>query len=243
MKFACFGEKPRAADLRGPCSRPRRAAARRCGPRRAGRRGFLKVEPNVLMPDGCASRRRARSSASVAFTVLGVAAARARTTRARRPRRAPGSSGGRRSRAGPGVRRSTPVARSQTSTHSSACAQLAAVGVRVHPHRAADGAGDADAELDPGQAERGRPRGGLRQAGAAAAEEAVGVVLYRGEGSVQFQDKSAKPRSATSRFDPEPTTPTSRPSSRGPRRAGPASSLVRARAGEPARRCRRCGSS
>ena len=57
-----LGRKARAARPPGRCSRPRTAAARRCVPRRADRSGFLNVEPNVLMPCGCASWRRPRIS-------------------------------------------------------------------------------------------------------------------------------------------------------------------------------------
>jgi hypothetical protein len=42
----------------------------------------LKVEPKVLMPDGCAALREARMSASVAFTESGSAGLSAKDARA-----------------------------------------------------------------------------------------------------------------------------------------------------------------
>ena len=131
--------------------------------------GFLKVEPNVLIPFGCASRRRPRISASVARTAAGspgsAGTRRATTSPGRRLER------GRRSRAAPG-RGARPRARWRPRPIR-APAQLAAVGVGVHPHRPAGGAGDVDAELDPGEPPAGGAGRGGGQPCAAAAQQAA----------------------------------------------------------------------
>ena len=62
---------------RARCTPPHRAAARRSGPRRGNRQGFMKVDPKVLIPDGCASFRLRRISPMVAFTAAGSPSARA----------------------------------------------------------------------------------------------------------------------------------------------------------------------
>src|SRR5579875_1393275 len=81
-KFACFSEIEAP-----PTRRPRQPAASSSmpalRPSARGSRGFLNVEPNVLIPEGCAARRRSRISASVALTAsgsVGVSANRARAT-------------------------------------------------------------------------------------------------------------------------------------------------------------------
>jgi hypothetical protein len=76
-KFACFSEKraPPTVRPRQPASSSSTPALRPSAP---GSSGFLKVEPKVLMPEGCAARREARMSASVAFTDSGSAGLRAK---------------------------------------------------------------------------------------------------------------------------------------------------------------------
>ena len=69
--------------------------------------------------------------------------------------------------------------------------ELAAVRVRVHPHRAAHGPGDADAELDPGQPGLRGSSGHRRQAGSAAAVDPRSIQLDRAQLLVQLQDQSA----------------------------------------------------
>src|SRR5215207_1958866 len=71
--------------------------------------------------------------------------------------------------------------------------QVAPVGVRVHLHRATDGAGDVHAELEA--AETGACGEGrrLREPGAAAAEQALAVLLDRCKRAVQLHDKSSEP--------------------------------------------------
>ena len=54
-----------AADLEPATARGLQQLARGPPPARASSAGFLKVEPKVLIPDGCASRRLPRISASV----------------------------------------------------------------------------------------------------------------------------------------------------------------------------------
>ena len=97
--------------------------------------------------------------------------------------------------------------------------ELAAVGVCVHPHRAADGPGDVDAELDPRQSGPGRARGDRRQPRAAAAHRfAAAPRRSRASSRSSFTTRPATPSSAISRFEPEPTTFTGlRPAA--PRRA------------------------
>src|SRR5690606_5559647 len=70
--------------------------------------------------------------------------------------------------------------------------QIAAVGVRVHLHRAADCAWDVDAELEPRQALVGGEGGGLRQPRAAAAAQPLASALDRGEVAAELEYQSAK---------------------------------------------------
>ncbi len=93
-----------------------------------------------------------------------------------------------------GVRRSTPPG-PQTETHSSTAAKLAAIRVRVHPDRAADGAGDVDSELEPRQAPARDLRGGRGKPDAAAAQDVRPVALERGQVAVQLQDETRGRRS------------------------------------------------
>ena len=166
------------------------------------------------MPDGL---RLAAAGAQVGERRPSPAAGSLRLERERGARddlaRARGSSGGRRSRARSGARRSTPAA-VQTSTHSSTRAELAAVGVGVHAHRAAHGAGDADAELDPRRGPA-RPRGPRPAAGGRRPRRGGGWPRALSRQGVRPTSRQVlrNPASATSRFDPEPTTPTSSPSS------------------------------
>ena len=203
----------------------------RCGQPRGDRSGFLKVEPKVLMPCGWASWRRARISARRRLDASGSARLERQDRRARRSRRrevrAPvgepelvglaslGAGGGRRSR---------PI------EHPS---ELAPVGVRVHPHGSADAAGDVHPELDPRQAgtrgeggDRGQPR-------ATAADDPLArrarSARARGRASAT---SPGTPSSATSRFDPEPTTATGSARVVRPSAAAPTSCRLIARARE-----------
>jgi hypothetical protein len=80
-KLACFSEKraPPNVRPRQPASSSRTPALR---PSARGSSGFLKVDPKVLMPDGCAALRAVRMSASVAFTESGSAGLSANDARA-----------------------------------------------------------------------------------------------------------------------------------------------------------------
>ncbi len=71
-KFACLEEKP-APPIRMPRQPAASSSCPAVRPSARGSSGFLNVDPNVLMPDGCAALRRARMSASVAFTASGTA--------------------------------------------------------------------------------------------------------------------------------------------------------------------------
>ena len=123
------------------------------------------------MPEGWASLRRARRSASTAFTDSGSERSSANDARATTSRGPMFD----RLYSNPSSLRPAPVGpRRGADVHPlQHPAQLASVRVRVHAHGAADRARDVDAELEPGQAQRGSPRGRLRQAGAAAADQAV----------------------------------------------------------------------
>ena len=200
-----LGREARAAD--------RQAVAAGLGeqqpavrPSRRGSSGFLKVEPNVLIPCGWASWRRARISASVAFTACWVGGLQQQARRARRPPRRPGSSCGSRSPAPPAQRRSDPCGRRDLDPLEHPL-QLAAVGVRVHPHRAADGAGDVHAELDPRQAPPAprarRPRAGARRRRRRSVAPRRRSPPARGRAS---RTRPPTPSSAISRFEPDPTT-------------------------------------
>ena len=169
MKLACLGAK-RAS----PTCRPLQPAASSnwpaVRPSARGSSGFLKVEPKVLMPDGCAAWRCcAHPGERLLHRLAGRALERERSPRhdLARPdvRAAVGEAElvGRAALAAGGGADVDPVEHRR---------QLAAVGVGVHAHGAADGAGDVDAELDAGEAELGGARGDLRQPGAAAADEA-----------------------------------------------------------------------
>src|SRR5262249_58100919 len=58
--------------------------------------------------------------------------------------------------------------------------ELAAVGVRIHPHRAADGPRDVHPELEAGQPPARRLRSGRGEPGPTAADDALAVALYVG---------------------------------------------------------------
>ena len=81
-KFACFSENPRSADREAAAAGLVEQHPGAAAPRARGSSGFLKVEPKVLIPDGCASRRAARMSARVAFTSAGSAGSRPNDARA-----------------------------------------------------------------------------------------------------------------------------------------------------------------
>src|SRR5581483_3117911 len=76
-KFACFGAK-RAPPTRIPAQPAAASSSPAVRPEARGSpgSGFLNVEPKVLIPDGWASRRRARISASVALIRSGSPSAR-----------------------------------------------------------------------------------------------------------------------------------------------------------------------
>ena len=197
--------------------------------------GFLKVEPNVLMPGGLCLAAAGAQVGERGLDRSRVAAAssanEARATTSRGPRferryAKPSSSG----------RAAVDPCGGADVDPLQHAAELPAVGVRVHPHGAADGAGDADAELD---ARRGRapPRGRRPAAGGRPRR------ICRRSPSCSIRGKVVRPASrrvlrtpasATSRFDPEPTTPTSSPSSSA-QRSSASSSSRRARANEPGR--------
>ena len=116
MKLACFGAKraPPTASPLHPASASSNPALRPCA---RGSSGFLKVEPKVLMPCGCASCRRRRICSRVARTASGLDS-EATGSHARQSRRLLGSNGGRQSRA-LRTRRCIPEALA-ICTHSSA---------------------------------------------------------------------------------------------------------------------------
>src|SRR6185295_8467220 len=70
--------------------------------------------------------------------------------------------------------------------------ELAAVGVRVHPHRPADGAGDVDAELEPGEPPAARLGGRRRQPDGGPAEQPLAVALDPREVSVELEHQSSE---------------------------------------------------
>ena len=156
--------------------------------------------------------------------------------------RARGSSGGRQSRARSGARRSIPVGGADVDPLERV-AQLAAVGVRVHAHRAAHRAGDAHAELDarPARAPRPAPR-----------PAAGGRLLHRGGGWLRaLSQRGIRPisRQVLRNRGPLPadSIPSPRLLRRVPPRSAQAQQALRARrpcaGGRTRPRCRRCGSS
>ncbi len=188
-KFACFSE-----NRAPPTRRPRQPAASSSipaeRPSARGSSGFLKVDPKVLMPEGCASLRRVLIPASVALTVVRLGG---RELEGRRgddlplPEvRAPVGEvevGGDAAIGALGGADVDPLERSR---------ELAAVGVRVHPHGAADAAGDVHPELEAGEAPAGRLGGGRGQAGAATAAHAVAMAFDLRKFTVQLQHESSK---------------------------------------------------
>ena len=68
--------------------------------------------------------------------------------------------------------------------------KLAAVGVCVHPHRAADGAGDIHPELDPRQPRLRRARRDRRQPGATATHKPLPFVLDQRELAVELHHQA-----------------------------------------------------
>ena len=232
--------------VRGGIGDPRgRSSCRPPAPSSRRRRSFQRwpdrrspVEPNVLIPCGWASWRRRRISWRVPLTPRprppGAAAALRR--RRSRPPRAP--SCGRRSRAPAGGGAVAAGAGDLDPLEDRR--QLAAVGVGVHPHRAADRAGDVDAELDPGQALRARR--GPRPPAAARRRRRAGAGLDRDRRELAVEldhearhalvgDQQVRPR-------PERRTPPAR--SRSAHASSAGSSRPAADAGEetsPRRRC------
>ena len=198
-------------------------------PSARGSSGFLKVEPKVLIPDGWASRRLLRISASVALTVGRIG---------RREReRAPGDdlavaevrARGSEKPSWSGVRRSDPAA-VQTVDPLEHRAELAAVGVRVHPHRAADGAGDVDAELEPGEPPAGRLAAAEGSRAPPPQSSRVAVALDPREVAVELEHQASKAivrdEQVRSRADH---------SYREPRRSGPGEQLDQRAPRSPAR--------
>ena len=151
--------------------------------------GFLNVEPKVLMPEGCAARRARAHVGQRRLHGLGVGRLqgerRARDDLARTEVRAPVAEAER-----VGRRRSVPcgVVDLDPLEHAR---EVAAVGVRVHLDRAADGAGmftPNSSPLSPSRAAAPRPAAGaLRRRRACAA-----VALDRGERAVQLHDQSSE---------------------------------------------------
>src|SRR5581483_5033171 len=80
-KFACLAENP-APPIRSPRQPAASSSWPALRPSARGSDGFLKVDPNVLMPEGWAALRRARMSASVALTSWLLASCRAKDARA-----------------------------------------------------------------------------------------------------------------------------------------------------------------
>ena len=189
-KFACFSEKraPPTVSPRQPASSSSTPALR---PSARGSSGFLKVEPKVLMPDGCAALREARMSASVAFTDSGSASLSANEARA-----TISLSDEVRAAVAEAELVGSPAlgaARGRDLHPLEHAREVAAVGVRVHLHGAADRAGDVHAELEPAEPGPGGEGRGLRKPRAAAAEQARPVLLDRCKRAVQLHDKSSEP--------------------------------------------------
>ena len=188
------------------------------------------------MPEGCASRRFSRIPASVAFTVSGSASASANDAR---ETTSPASRFERRysKPSSLGVAALDPIRPADVDPLQHR-RKLASVSVRVHPDGAADGAGDVDPELEPGQppaGDLGRCRG---QPHAAAAEDVRPVALERRQLAVELQDRARAPRHRR---------PGDSNRSRRPRPAWPSfaahassstSSVLASKAGRTARRCR-----
>ncbi len=153
--------------------------------------------------------------------------------------RARGWSCGRRSRAAPGARRSVPGGGADVDPLEHP-RQLAAVGVGVHPHRAARGAGMLIPNSRP---ERPQPAAFAAAEGSRAPPPQTMRSPSRSIAASSPSSLIASPRnpsSATSRFDPEPITPTARPSSAAQREQLQQRVLAR-RGGRSSRRGRRCG--
>ncbi len=201
--------------------------------------GLTKVEPKVLMPLGCASRRRSRIPAIVCLTASGSPSkreGRAGDDLARAEVRAAiGEAEILRARslaAGGGADRH-PVEH---------LAELAAVGVRVHPHRAADRTRDVDPELEPGRPQAAALAAAEGRRAPPPADAAGSVSLEVGQVAGELEDEAAEARrrrragsipSRRRRPRPPPPRPT-----RAARPAAP-----RSRAGRRSRPARRCGPS
>ena len=142
----------RAADASGRGSRRRRSAPTPSWPG-----GFLKVEPPVRARTGCDRPRARRGSPPCARRSPPARRRRARSrARVTTSRRAAARSGDRRSRDRPrqgGAVRRCAVDDLGPVEH---VRELAAIGAGVHRHRAADAAGNAGQELQPGQPGRAR---------------------------------------------------------------------------------------
>ncbi len=184
MKLACTGEKrapPTASPLQPAASSSRPAES-------PG--GLVKTLPKVRTPWGWVARRWARNSARRA------AMASASPGRRWKPAAAT-TSPGRHGRAAVAERQVVPVhpaapvgaADDRPAEH---LRQLARVGPGVHRHRAADGARDAGAELEPLEPVRGGALHGARQGGAPAAPEVVAAHRDRRQASHQAQHQPAE---------------------------------------------------
>jgi hypothetical protein len=127
----------------------------------------LNVEPNVLMPEGRVGGLEREGSAGDDFQRLQVGAAVVEAKLGRLTAR--GTLGG----------------RDQHPLQDRR--EIAAVGVRVHLHGAADRPGDVHPELEAGQTGTRGLRRRLRQARATAADKALALLLDRRQVLVQLQ--------------------------------------------------------
>ncbi len=210
-KFACFSE-----NLAPPTARPRQPASSSSTPAlrppARGSSGFLKVEPKVLMPDGCASWRAARMLRQRGLHLLG----RRRRERERRARHHLGGAevraAGTRSRAGR-ARAARCPAGPATSTHSS-------TRERSPPYALAF-IFTAPPTVPGMFTPNSRPRRPARAARAAAWGSRAPPPQTRrsplcsivASAPSSFMTSPRNPASDTRRFDPEPTTPTASRSS------------------------------
>ena len=186
-KLQCLSETT-ASPWRSPRQPAASISCQACWPG-----GFLKVLPPVATCSGWVASR----SALIAIMRARIASCVARHAAQHRAGRDPAfgqrANGGSRS---PARRRAARAARRPDrarSTRSTTVGGLAAEGAGVHAHRAAHRAGDADEELEPGQA---RPLRGDRDHAigrAGADREAVAVDLDLGERPRQPDHDAVEP--------------------------------------------------
>ena len=239
MKFACLGAK-RAPPTARPLQPASASSSPALRPSARGSSGFLNVEPNVLIPCGWASWRRARMLRERRLdrvrVRLGEQQRRARHDLPGREVRAAGrrtrAARGRGARTAAGRRDLDPLERPR---------QLAAVGVRVHPHRAADGARGCSRRTRSPTAPRCAARAAT--AGSRAPPPQTHPPARRrsitASSRSSFNTSPRTPSSAISRFEPEPTTATASARRAPPTRAARAAPprCPRARRTRPRRRC------